>query len=214
MSLETIHNGKLVNTTLDLKEAYEWACNGPHHLVPYNKQSYKQLNELDKKSINLYGDHLRELTKYTSKCKHITEVGHNVGHTARVFTQHKPETFIAYDILDFSNNRVKELCEANDINYKFMITDSLKIDINNFEETDFLWLDGNHSYEHVYKELNKFSNKVRMYIFSDDTEAEGTPGPTGYGVIKGFNKFLSENNEWVLETQSILGPGFIGIKRK
>lgn len=213
MKLKKISNGKLINTTLDLSEAFEWVCNGPHHLVPYNKQSYKPLNELDKKSDNMYGDHLRELVKYSEKCSHITEVGHNVGHTARTFIQHKPDRFIAYDILDFSNNGVRELCEANGIEYKFSVTDSLKINDSELEETEFLWLDGNHSAEHVYKELKKFSSKVKKYIFSDDTEAEGTPGPTGYGVIEVFNRFLDETDEWELETQSILGPGFIGIKR-
>lgn len=213
MGLKTIANGKVVNTTLNLKEAFNWACNGPHHLVPY-KKGYKPLNELDKQTNNMYGDHLRELIKYTEQCDHITEVGHNVGHTARTFVQHKPKKLIAYDILDFSNNGVKELCEANGIEYKFSVTDSLKINDNEFEETEFLWLDGNHSANHVYKELKKFSSKVGKYIFSDDTEAEGTPGPTGYGVIEGFKRFLNETDEWELEVQSILGPGFIGIKRK
>jgi hypothetical protein len=211
--LKRIQNGKLINTSLDLKESFNWACEGPHHLIPY-KKSYKPHNKLDKNSKNLYGDHLRELIKYTSKCEHITEIGHNVGHTARAFISHKPKTFRAYDIVDFSNNGIKELCEANEIDYKFKTINSLDINIDEFEQTEFLWLDGNHSFEHVYKELIKFENKVQTYIFSDDIEAEGTPGPTGYGVLRAFNKFLNYNDKWELEVQNILGPGFIGIKRK
>jgi len=206
--------GKIVNKTTNLEEAFKWACDGPHHLVPYNKENYKPLNEYDKKSNNLYGDHLRDLLKHIKNCNHITEVGHNIGHTARVFLYTKPNKLVSYDIKDFSKNGVKELAEKNNIKYEFYVKNSLDINIDDFEQTDFLWLDGNHSETHVYKELNKFEGKVNKYIFSDDTEAEGTPGPTGYGVLKAFNKFLADNDNWELETQSILGPGFIGIKRK
>lgn len=197
----------------DLQTNYDWTTDGPHHLVPY-KKTWKPLNEEDLRSKNMFGDHIKKLFPYFEGCKHITEVGHSIGHTARAFAFAKPKRFVAYDLLDCTNNNISEICKENNIDYSFHRKDILSVKDEDFEETEFLWLDGNHSAEHVYKELVKLESKVSKYIFSDDIEPEGTPGPTGYGVEEGFTKFLKDNDTWELHTISRLAGGFIGIRRK
>lgn len=79
------------------------------------------------------------------------------------------------------------------------------------DEIDFLYIDGNHRYTYVYKDLELYYRKVKKNCFIIGDDAVDTndsirnkngdvlinwgPGCYGhYGVIKAFNEFCSNNN--------------------
>lgn len=79
------------------------------------------------------------------------------------------------------------------------------------DNVDLVYIDGNHKYNYVYKDLELYFPKVRMlgYIIGDDAVdiddttrnedgdvyIEWCPGCYGhYGVIKAFNEFLDKKN--------------------
>jgi hypothetical protein len=84
----------------------------------------------------------------------------------------KPKKMISYDINQHKNvNEVLELTNKNNINYSFIISDVLKIKI---EETDLLFIDTLHTYNQLTKELQLHSEKASKYIILHDTTSFGT----------------------------------------
>lgn len=94
------------------------------------------------------------------------------------------------------------------------------------DKIDFLYIDGNHRYSYVYRDLELYYPKVKQngYIIGDDAvdtnenerNSNGdvlitwSPGCYGhYGVIKAFHEFCANNNI----TGNIIGNQFELIKK-
>jgi hypothetical protein len=134
----------------DIQKKYEEHCNNP-----------SDINE-----------HLPTLLKYAKECNHITEMGVRWVSSTWALLVSNPKKMISYDINQHKNvNEVLELAKKYKMNYSFIISDVLKIQI---EETDLLFIDTLHTYNQLIKELELHSDKALKYIILHDTTSFGT----------------------------------------
>lgn len=154
------------------------------------------------------------LKDYASKVDHITEIGVAIGNSARGFLAGRPKRMVGIDIKDWGKDtqRIKDLASNNGIDYKYIIANSLSIQI---EPTDLLFLDGNHSYDHVLQELIQHSPNVSKWIFLHDINAEGQMSPVGkpYAVLKATNDFLKISNKWKIKLKDERQAGLMILER-
>lgn len=191
----------------NLEKDFEEICSKP---FPYFRKISEEEHEVLGKEGSLYRWYYNLLMSYGNQCKHITEIGVNGGKSGKAWLMCKPKKLVGIDIRKF--DVVKDAAATTDTEYEFICGDSLALET--IDQTDLLFLDGNHAYKHVLEELRRFSCKVSKYLLGDDISAEGLVGPTGYGVLQAFTEFLEETNEWVLEHKTFIGGGLIVLKRK
>lgn len=97
----------------------------------------------------------------------ITELGIFQGHSICAFLRGNPKKVIGYDIdLSHVNQDVlKKFANDKNIELEFYEGDSLQI---NIQETDLLFLDSRHFYEHVILELQRHAPMTKKYIIVHD----------------------------------------------
>jgi len=130
---------------------------------------------------------------------------------------------------DMLYNQVKqnlELKYGNRVKFVRMFSEQAVKHIN--EEIDFLYIDGNHQYEYVYKDLELYYPKIKKngLIIGDDAVdiddnkrndknnvyIQWTPNSYGYyGVYKAFKDFI-KNNNIPEDKYKVYGNQFIIIK--
>lgn len=172
--------------------------------------------------------HLPVLRHYASKCNHVTEMGVRGVISTFAFAASKPKTLKAIDLYHPSNwngderlKFVENYCLENNINFEFILGNTLEIEI---EQTDFLFIDTLHTYEQLKTELKKHGNKVTKYIgFHDTTLFEYTDEHNSYtdknmsGDIKGLwpaiEEFLTNNSHWKLLERRTNNNGLTILER-
>jgi hypothetical protein len=127
----------------------------------------------------------------------------------------KPKKLISYDINPINENIVLDVIKDMDIEFKFIVGDTTKCDI---EETDFLFIDTLHNYNQIRAELSLHGNKVRKYIGFHDTTLFETRGETytgspESGIWLGIEEFMNENPHWVLHERFTNNCGLTILKR-
>jgi hypothetical protein len=113
---------------------------------------------------------------------------------------------------------VYDIAIKNNINYKFIQGNTLEIEI---EETDFLFIDTYHEYNHLKEELIKHANKVKKYIAFHDTVSFGQFGQNDNDALdtnsKGLNlaidEFLEQNPQWIKKFEYTFSNGLIILER-
>lgn len=164
--------------------------------------------------------HIETLKQYAKKCNSVAEFGVrscvSTWAFVKALSENKNKKLIGVDLNHHPNIReVFEICKANQIEYKFIQSNSNKVDL---EEVDLLFIDTWHVYAHLKEEL-KHHFKVRKYIILHDTtvdaewgetirekmNAEQQAKQTGYkledikkGLWPAIVEFLQENKEWKL----------------
>lgn len=135
-------------------------------------EKIKLIYENHCKSESDINEHLPTLLKYAKECNHITEMGVRWVSSTWALLVSNPKKMISYDINQHKNvNEVLELAKKYKMNYSFIISDVLKIQI---EETDLLFIDTLHTYNQLIKELELHSDKALKYIILHDTTSFGT----------------------------------------
>lgn len=146
-------------------------------------------------------DHLETLKEYAEKCDTVTEMGVDAVNSTWAFLITRPQKLTSIDI---SNNKAPEilalaeqLAKKEGINFEFIIGDTREIEI---EPTDFLFIDTEHTYDQLKRELEIHPDKVRKYIAFHDTAKFPK-------MTVALNEFLKEHNEWkkVYETKKSCG---------
>lgn len=174
-------------------------------------------------------EHIPALIEYASECETITEMGVRAITSTWAFLGAAPKKLISYDMEDPSHygssiQTVYDVAKQYGLNFKFIKTDVLKIDI---EETDLLFLDTWHAYDQLKAELEKHSSKAKKYIIMHDTTSyefrdepltsentfEGEKS-SGKGLWPAITEFLDSHNEWELHKRYVNNNGLTVIKRK
>lgn len=141
-------------TTKTSEEAYKFYC-----------ENWSDVHEL-----------LPIFLEYGQQAQHITEFGVRTGRSTTAWLNSKPKHLICYDITQPKNLHLdlyKKFANDNNTNFKFIIADTLTIDI---DPTELLFIDTIHTYTQVYKELTLHYKKVSKFILLHDTETFGKVG--------------------------------------
>ena len=141
-------------------------------------------------------EHLPVLSKLTSECKHVTELGVGWAQSTRAFLRHDV-TLHSYEyapqpgIIDFFTEARKA---GRDVHLH--INDTRKVEI---EENDLLFVDSLHIYEQVQEELRLHADKARKYIVFHDTTTYADNGEFGgRGIWPAIQEFVDSHPEWHL----------------
>lgn len=170
---------------------------------------YNTLNQT-KSDIN---EHFPTIKEYTEKCTHVTEMGVRFVNSTFAFLKGAPKIFRCIDLYHPSKwncgdrlELVEEYCKQSNIDFKFILGNSLEIEI---EETDLLFIDTLHRYHQLKNELQKHSSKVKKFIIMHDTTlyasideenyyTDYNPKENKYGLWPAIEEFLKNNPEWKL----------------
>jgi cephalosporin hydroxylase len=175
------------------------------------------------KYCNLQGDiykHLPMLNKLANECKSVTEFGVRTGISTRAFLNSTCK-LRSYDItLDVSVMNMFNVVQYHKKDCEYIIANSLNIEI---EETDMLFIDSNHTYQHLSQELNLHHSKVKKYIAFHDTYICGfvdlleysapTTNPLKVGLLTAIIDFMIDHPEWKFKYHTIENNGLTVIER-
>jgi len=178
------------------------------------------------KSIDI-NEHLPTLKSYSEKYNHITEMGVRWGSSTIAFLEGGTSKLISYDIQ--ITNEIKyiiDLSKTIETEFIFNERDTLSIDI---ETTDVLFIDTLHTYNQLYNELTKHSEKVKHHILLHDTisfrekdevlynhasDLVKNMSNTKKGLYAAVIDFISTNNDWYIEKEYDNNNGLMVLSRK
>ena len=149
-------------------------------------------------------EHFPLMLKYGKQCEHITEMGVRNVVSTWGWIGSNPKKLICYDY-----RRSNEIQDAIDtaaelgLDFTFHEADTRAIEI---EETDLLFIDTEHTYEQIQKELELHGNKARKFIVFHDTA-------WAHDMNRAIKEFMEANPHWVNEEEVINNHGFKIIKK-
>lgn len=131
--------------------------------------------------------HLPVLKELAGKCNSVTEFGVRSGVSTVALLYGHPAEYTGYD-LDQAPTHLAKLAGANGIRYRHIVADTGRLD--EIGKTDMLFIDTEHTYEQLKKELRHAKN-VSKYIALHDT--------TSYPELNdAISEFTAEHVEWVV----------------
>lgn len=139
--------------------------------------------------------HLPVLEKYARECSHITEFGLRCGHSTVAFLSGCQGIVHSYDIDATPISRYLTNIQLPCL-WKFHREDTGSPNLV-VEETDLLFFDTLHTYDHLKKEL-VHAHKARKYLAFHDTYACGEfdrsgVNPQARGILPAIQEFLRDN---------------------
>lgn len=140
--------------------------------------------------------HLPVIEYYASLCEHCTEFGVREGHSTVALIAGCKGDVVSYDI---EHSPVVDLLRSIKLpckSWAFKLGDTGSAALE-MEETDFLFIDTLHTYEHVSKELALHGRKARKYLGFHDTFTCGQrdlsgPDPNVRGIMPAIQEFLAQ----------------------
>jgi hypothetical protein len=167
-----------------------------------------RFNQYCKTDLDI-NEHFPTLKKYALECESITEMGVRSIVSTWAFLAGKPKKMISIDIYHPSYYRgnldeVENECKKEGIDFKFIQASTLDIDI---EETDLLFIDTLHTYEHVKKELFLHGNKTKKYLVFHDT----TSSPE---IVPAIEEFMKTNPSWSIKDRYENNNGLIILENR
>lgn len=152
--------------------------------------------------------HLPVLEYYASQCKHVTEFGVREGHSTVALLAGAPVLSV-----DIEHSPIVDLLKTLDLPHKWDFIKSSTLDVT-VGETDMLFLDTLHTYDHLSKELARHGHLARKYLAFHDTFTCGDKDLSGPNPnVEGINRAIEEycqgwktvyrtkvnNGLWILE---------------
>lgn len=170
-------------------------------------------------------EHLDTLQAYASKSDHITELGVRKIVSTWAFILGHPKRLVSVDLVppsqylqdhDYLMRVVNKVCKELNIDFSFVLGDTLQIDI---EETDLLFIDTLHTYSQLIQELNRHGNKSRKWIILHDTESCKDYFTNSVGVVEGglqdaIDEFLHNNRNWFIKEVYTNNNGLTVLERR
>lgn len=162
----------------------------------------KKVEELSKEGCDIC-EHFPLMLKYGKQCDHITEMGVRGVVSTWGWIASKPKKIVCYDIIDCNIQDAINTASNLGIDFSFHVADTREIEI---EETDLLFIDTEHNYEQMQKELELHGNKARKFLVFHDTA-------WAHDMNKAIAEFMEANQHWV-ECETVENNnGFRIIKR-
>jgi len=155
-------------------------------------------------------EHLPTLKDLASKCGHVTEMGTRKIVSTWAFAEGLKEgdTLIAIDYktpeeYGVSSQSFIDFCKSKGINFSFIKGDTREIEI---QPTDLLFIDTNHFYDNLKKELELHSDKAQKYIVLHDTVSCADE------LIPAVNEFIALG-KWKIEKHYTNNNGVMILTR-
>lgn len=129
--------------------------------------------ELSKTTPSDINEHLDVIFELSKQCNFIIEMGVRWVVSTWAMLAANPKKMISYDISYHDISKIQEVVNVaalEEINYKFVLSDVLQIDI---EKCDLLFIDTLHTYLQLSQELEKHAKNVNKFIVLHDTETYG-----------------------------------------
>lgn len=176
----------------------------------------KTYHDALKEESDIY-KHLPVLLEYGRKCETIVEIGLREGVSTLAFIEACPKYLQSIDIeIDWGSFPIQNLnlyAKKMGVEYHAMCGDSRNGEII---PCDMLFIDGEHTYPTVSKELELHSKRVKKYIGFHDIVTFGYRNEVERGGKQGINwaieEFLEENKNWVIDYVSIFCNGLLILK--
>jgi hypothetical protein len=150
---------------MDIEEWYQVRCNTPHNI----------------------NRHLPLLRQYAARCRSIVEFGTDVGFSTTAFLAAQPERLDSYDLR--RDDFVGVLAQVRGrTEFVFHEGNTLTADV---PECDLLFIDTEHTYDQLRRELALHGNKARKYLAFHDTVS--CPE-----IVPAIVEFVRENAWWAL----------------
>lgn len=207
-------SGKITYNTLTESQKVEYGIFSTVEET-YNFIKSNPKNQRGKNSMQWISHYMEKLYELAKECDHITEMGVNEVNSSWSFLNAKPKKLICIDITfeyaykkqGFGNHiwleSLKELSKKQNVELVLIEKSTLDIEI---EETDLLFIDTLHTYDHLRKELDLHSNKVRKYIVLHDTVLFPE-------LNISIAEFLQKNKNWTVHERIISNPGLTILKK-
>ena len=165
--------------------------------------------------------HLPKLRFFSEQCSHVTEIGLGAtGNSVMAFIA-GCKNVVSYDIEWHQQaiNDATAYAKSLEHEWKFIQANSRKVEI---EQTDFLFIDGEHSFQAVQDELFKHHTKVNKYIGFHDVVSYASrnenPNETGpnfvEGIIPAIFSFLQLYPEWKVAHYAYYNHGCLILEKQ
>ena len=162
--------------------------------------------------------HLPVLEYYASLCNHVTEFGVREAHSTIAFLSGAKSEVVSYDI---QKTPMVEKLQMVDLPCKwtFHVADTGDDSFpQKIAQTDLLFFDTLHTYDHLMKEL-RCVGKVNKFLAFHDTETCGEfdksgPNPKAKGILPAIKLFLSINEEYEIVYQTKANNGLMILGKK
>ena len=153
-------------------------------------------------------EHIEVMHSYADQCEHITEFGVRTGVSTWAWLASKAKVIRCYDINDITNNLVNHFksTEATRKDFKFFTQNTIQEGFI-IEPTDLLFIDTEHTYQQVSKELSIHANKVKKYLIFHDTIL------CGHEIMRAINEFLENNKNWIIKEHRTNNNGLMILER-
>ena len=126
-----------------------------------------------------------------------------------------PKKYIGVDILPCPIETAQSLAKERGIDFTFVQADTLDPNFS-IEETDLLFIDTFHTYEHLSQELRLHGNKAKKYIVFHDTHTFGLKGEVdsdNKGLLTAIIEFMIENPHWRFKIHKTNNNGLTVLER-
>ncbi len=208
-----------MNTETELRKNYEIVCAKQNDLTPYAPVLHHMASHVSSVTEMGIGPKAYGLNSTWALLHGL----HTSPSTAKKYT--------AYDYEDNPVNdniyNAKQIAENLNIDFNFIIGDTADVSIEN---SDLLFIDTDHTYQHLMKELTLHSPKINKYILIHDTSGkyghwedwpydherrgELRTQPHKYGLWPCCVDFLQENKDWTLLMRYEENNGLTILERK
>lgn len=138
-------------------------------------------------------EHLCTLRLLARHCWHITEFGVRTGNSTIAFLAGMPRNakLVSYDI------NQPQFTPPEDAVGRWTFTQADTGNLPTLQDTDMLFIDTLHTYDHVKREL-RHANKVRQWLVFHDTVLFGTNGENNQpGINAAIREFQAANPDWL-----------------
>lgn len=166
--------------------------------------------------------HLPTLNEYAAKSDSVLEIGFGYGNSTLAFIEacrfvRTIEIDRSWNLSGISNAR--EYAKSLNTDYDIIYGDSRSnATLEASPDVDFLFIDGDHSYKTVKKELEMYASKARKYIGFHDIVTFGyrnmiiNPGDDIHGINWAIEQFLETHPEWKIDYVNIFNNGLLILK--
>lgn len=156
-------------------------------------------------------EHLGILRGLAMQCNHVVEFGLRTGMSTSVMLDGTKCKVTSYDIAACTQ-AVQAMRELAPTRFTFIRGDSTKVSI---ETCDMLFIDSQHDYATLARELFMHHKQVKRWISMHDTHTFATKGMTAGdpGLQKAIDEFLRAYPEWRLQLHLPNQNGFTLLER-